>query len=145
MRNFLIRLLGGVTKAQHLDEIENINRNIELSYINRYKLDYASTLLKRWNEYRNSINTLSKEVLKNNPDYFKNNSSLFHDLVLQDYYFRRLFLLQNKEDFFEEAEENLTNFHKRGHGTLGKAFWEIEPKFLELIYSDKFIKDWNKL
>lgn len=58
---------------------------------------------------------------------------------------RRLFLLQNKEDFFEEVEENLTNFHKRDYGTLGKVFWEIEPNFLELIYSDKFIKDWNKL
>jgi hypothetical protein len=145
MRNFLIRLLGGVTKTEHLDKIENINRNIELSYIDRYKLDYASTLLKRWNEYRDSINTLSKEVLKNNPDYFKRDPSLFHDLVLQDYYFRRLFLLQNKEDFFEEVEENLTNFHKRDYGTLGKAFWEIEPNFLELIYSDKFIKNWNKL
>ncbi len=41
MRNILIRLLGGVTKTEHLDKIENINRNIELSYIDRYKLDYA--------------------------------------------------------------------------------------------------------
>lgn len=90
MRNFLIRLLGGVTKTEHLDKIENINRNIELSYIDRYKLDYASTLLKRWNEYRDSINTLSKEVLKNNPDYFKRDPSLFHDLVLQDYFFYRI-------------------------------------------------------
>lgn len=23
--------------------------------------------------------------------------------------------------------------------------WEIEPKFLELIYSDKYLKDWNKI
>lgn len=144
MRNFLIRLLGGITKSEHLDKIESINQNIELNYINRYKLDYTSTLLKRWNEYRGSINTLAKEVLKNNPDYFKNNSSLFFDLVLQDYYFRRLFLLQNKEDFFEETEENLTNFHKRGYGTLGKAFWEIEPEFLDFIHSNNFIKDWNK-
>ncbi|MDG2957140.1 hypothetical protein P7L95_10340 [Bisgaard Taxon 10/6] len=145
MRNFLIKLLGGITLKELSDEKEDMIQYRNQFYISWDKLDYASTLLKRWNEYRDSINTLSKEVLKNNPDYFKNNSSLFHDLVLQDYYFRRLFLLQNNEDFFEEAEENLTNFHKRGYGTLGKAFWEIEPKFLELIYSDKYLKDWNKI
>lgn len=144
IRDFFIRLLGGITKQEHFDKIESMNENIELNYVSGSKLDYASTILKRWNEYRESLNTLAKEVLKNNPDYFKNNSSLFFDLVLQDYYFRRLFLLQHKKDFFEDAEENITNFHNRYEGTLGKAFWEIEPKFLELIYSDKYLRDWNK-
>ncbi|HHE3601801.1 hypothetical protein V0I11_11075 (plasmid) [Pasteurella multocida] len=145
MRNFLIKLLGGITKKELSDEMASMVQYRNQFYISCNKLDYASTLLKRWNEYRDSINTLSKEVLKNNPDYFKDSPSLFFDLVLQDYYFRRLFLLQNKEDFFEDTEENVTNFHnKRGYGTLGKAFWELEPKFLEIIYSDKYLKDWNK-
>lgn len=145
MRNFLIKLLGGVTRIELNTIIDNMLNDRELNYISRHKLDYASTLLKRWNEYRESVNFLAKEALKNNPDYFKNNASLFFDLVLQDYYFRRLFLLQNRKDFFEDAEENITNFHKRDYGTLGKVFWEIEPKFLELIYSDKYLKDWNKI
>lgn len=145
MRNSLIKLLGGITQKELSDEKEDMIQYRNQFYISCDKLDYASTLLKRWNEYRGSINTLAKEALKNNPDYFKNNSSIFFDLVLQDYYFRRLFLLQNKEDFFEEAEENITNFHKRNYGILCKAFWEIEPKFLELIYSDKYLKDWNKI
>ncbi|MGX2957645.1 hypothetical protein ACWIYZ_11295 [Ursidibacter arcticus] len=145
MRNFLIKLLGGITKTEHLYRIETINQKIELNYIHRWNLEFASTLLTRWNAYRSSINTLAKEVLKNNPDYFNNNSSLLHDLVLQDYYFRRLFLLQNKKDFFEEVEENRDNFHKRGYGILGKAFWEIEPKFFDLIYSDKYLKNWSKI
>lgn len=144
MRNFLIKLLGGITEKEFLSETESMVQYRNEFYISRDKLDYASTLLKRWNEYRESINTLAKEILKNNPDYFKNNSSLFFDLVLQDYYFRRLFLLQNKTDFFEKAEDNITNFRKAGYGTLGKAFWEVKSEFLELIRSDKFIKGWNK-
>lgn len=145
MRNFLIKLLGGITKKELSDEMASMVQYRNQFYISCNKLDYASTLLKRWNEYRESINTLAKEVLNNNPNYFKNNSALFFELVLQDYYFRRLFLLQNRKDFFEDAEENITNFHCRGEGILCKVFWEIEPKFLELIYSDKYIKDWNKI
>ncbi|GJI56941.1 hypothetical protein HEMROJRC1_20530 [Rodentibacter sp. JRC1] len=144
MRDFLIKLLGGKTEKEYNSKVESMNQNIDLNYISRYNLDYASTLLKRWNEYRESINTLTKDALKNNSNYFIDNPSLLFDLVLQDYYFRRLFLLQNREDFFEEAEENITNFYKRNYGSLDKAFWEIEPKFLELIHSEKFIKDWNK-
>lgn len=144
MRDFLIKLLGGITQKELLGKMDSMVLYRNQFYISCDKLDYASTLIKRWNEYRESINTLSINTLKNDPDYFKNNSSLFHDLVLQDYYFRRLFLLQNKKDFFEDAEENVTNFHKRGFGTLSKAFWETESNFLELIYSDKYIKDWNK-
>lgn len=145
MRNFLIKLLGGITKKELSDEMASMVQYRNQFYISCNKLDYASTLLKRWNEYRESINTLAKEVLNNNPNYFKNNSTLFFELVLQDYYFRRLFLLQNRKDFFEDVEENITNFHCRGEGILCKAFWEIEPKFLELIYSDKHLKDWNKI
>lgn len=145
MRNFLIKLLGGITKKELSDEMASMVQYRNQFYISCNKLDYASTLLKRWNEYRESINTLAKEVLNNNPNYFKNNSALFFELVLQDYYFRRLFLLQNRKDFFEDVEENITNFHCRGEGILCKAFWEIEPKFLELIYSDKYLKDWNKI
>lgn len=145
MRDFLIKLLGGIPQKELSDEMESMIQYRNQFYISCDRLDYASTLLKRWNEYRESINTLAKEILKNNPDYFKNNASLFFDLVLQDYYFRRLFLLQNRKDFFEDAEENITNFHCRGEGILCKAFWEIEPKFLELIYSDKYLKDWNKI
>lgn len=145
MRNFLIKLLGGITKKELSDEMASMVQYRNQFYISCNKLDYASTLLKRWNEYRESINTLAKEVLNNNPNYFKNNSALFFELVLQDYYFRRLFLLQNRKDFFEDVEENITNFHCRGEGILCKAFWEIEPKFLELIYSDKHLKDWNKI
>ena len=145
MRDLLIKLLGGIPQKELSDEMESMIQYRNQFYISCDRLDYASTLLKRWNEYRESINTLAKEILKNNPDYFKNNASLFFDLVLQDYYFRRLFLLQNRKDFFEDAEENITNFHCRGEGILCKAFWEIEPKFLELIYSDKYLKDWNKI
>lgn len=83
MRNFLIKLLGGVTRIELNTIIDNMLNDRELNYISRHKLDYASTLLKRWNEYRGSVNFLAKEALKNNPDYFKNNASLFFDLVLQ--------------------------------------------------------------
>lgn len=146
MINFLIKLLGGITNKELLDEMDSMVQYRNQFYISCNKLDYVSTLLKRWNKYRKSINTLAKEVLNNNPNYFKNNSALFFELVLQDYYFRRLFLLQNKKDFFEDVEENIANFHKKDYGTLEKVFWEKEPKFLELIHSEKekFIKDWNK-
>lgn len=122
MRNFLIKLLGGIPQKELSDEMESMIQYRNQFYISCDRLDYASTLLKRWNEYRESINTLAKEILKNNPDYFKNNASLFFDLVLQDYYFRRLFLLQNRKDFFEDAEENITNFHCRGKEYYVKHF-----------------------
>lgn len=145
MKNFLIKLLGGKTQQEFLDEIESFRKHRHQHYIGCHQLDFASTLLKRWNEYREAINALSKEVLKHNSQFFTENSSLFFDIVLQDYYFRRLFLLQNKSDFFGDAEEKETSFYNREYGVLGKVFWEIEPSFMKLIHSDNFIKDWNKI
>ena len=115
IRDFFIRLLGGITKKEHFDKIESMNQNIELNYISRSKLDYASTLLKRWNEYRESVNTLAKEVLKNNPDYFKNNSSLtsfYKTTTLEDYFFysiKKIFLKMQKKTsliFIKDMKEH---------------------------------------
>lgn len=88
---------------------------------------------------------LAREILNSNPNYFKDNQSLFFDIVLQDYYFRRLFLLQYKIDFFERAQEQESSFYNREFGVLGKVFWEQDTTLLALIHSDNYLKDWNKI
>ncbi|SUB76428.1 Uncharacterised protein [Phocoenobacter uteri] len=102
MKKFLIKLLGGVSKEEH----QSILDYFQSRMINPQNLDFASSLMKRWNEFRCSINYMYKEICINNADFFTNNSSLLHDLVLQDYYFRRLYLLQNGKDFFDNVEEH---------------------------------------
>lgn len=149
MKDFLIRLLGGKTQKEYQEIIQNLALEQELSYISRSKLDFASTLLKRWSEHRHNINSLVYEIHKATPNYFfdnKNNQSLFFELVLQDYYFRRLYLLRYGQDFYEHiSEEKEDCFYSKETGSiLPKAFWEIEPKYLDLIYSNNFIKNWNK-
>lgn len=145
MRNFLIKLLGGKTEQEYADSIKQITHERSIYYIHRAHLDYASTLLKRWNEYRGALNMLAREILNSNPNYFKDNQSLFFDIVLQDYYFRRLFLLQYKIDFFERAQEQESSFYNREFGVLGKVFWEQDTTLLALIHSDNYLKDWNKI
>lgn len=148
MRDFLIKLLGGKTKKEHHKMIETVKLQQELQRISRSDLDYASTVLKRWNEYRDNINHLVSEIHKHNANYFYDNEqsqSLFFELVLQDYYFRRLFLLRYDQDFYNDVSDKGDCWLSyKSHFLLKKAFWEIEPKFLEIIYSDKYIKDWNK-
>ena len=105
IKNLIIKLLGGTPNHEVQYKLENAIANFEYlknSYVRRDELDYCNSVLKRWAEYRSNINQLATEVLKSNPNYFEENKGLFFELVLNDYYFRRLYKIANKIDIYED-------------------------------------------
>lgn len=82
MRNFLIRLLGGITKTEHLD-----------------KFDFIRSLVKNWDEFREDSNLL----LSNYPQIKENEFWLLGHFDVRDKYFAHLYKLQNGK-YFEEFE-----------------------------------------
>lgn len=74
MRNFLIRLLGGITKTEYLD-----------------KFDFIRSLIKNWDEFREDSNLL----LLNYPQIKENEFWILGHFDVRDKYFAHLYKLQN--------------------------------------------------
>lgn len=110
-------------------------------------LDYASSQIKRWNDYRESINRMAEAVLENDPDFFEHpaRSGLLFDLILNDYYFRRLYVLRYEKDFFENTQDIGDSYCQSGSNhKLVKAFWEGNVRLEKLIRDNSFLAAWDQ-
>lgn len=144
----LFRFFGYIPESDYIKlKIESeLNNLTEENKIYKQNLDFADSVIKRWNEFRQTMNLLHDEIINNNPSYYEENSSVIFHIFLQDSYFRRLYKLRYGADFFETAEDIKTEFINKNNNAhvLQKVFWEINKNYQSLVFDDHFIKDWDK-
>ncbi len=95
MRNFLIKLLGGITQSEHISRIEE----------SKQEFDYIRNLVKHWDEFREDSNLLIKKY----PQIKENEFWLIGHFDIRDKYFSHLYKLQNGKNFEEFEPLELTN------------------------------------
>ena len=107
MRNFFIRLLGGITKEE-LNKVLDTNRGV----------------CKEWDEYREDINEYIISLLDLDSYFLERNEYLKAHMQSRNYYYSELYKLRYGKRYFDfqPIEENEFGFRNSLGHHLRKSF-----------------------
>lgn len=107
MRNFLIKLLGGVTKEE-LNKVLDTNRGV----------------CKEWDEYREDINKYIISLLDLDSHFLEKNEYLNFHMQSRNHYYSKLYELRYGKSYFDftPIKENKFGFRNALGHHLRKSF-----------------------